>query len=73
MLTGALRSDSAGNRYVRANASVNGRDAEVVIYGRDAMYDCETGYQVLPDLTQGDFNYDPKNPGDPWTSWRSAG
>lgn len=73
MLTGALRTDSNGDHYIRAYAKVNDVDAEVAVYSLDAIFECETGYQVLPQLQPGSFQYDAKHPGEPWTSWRAFG
>lgn len=66
MLSGALRTDSEGTQYVRAQAVVNGKPAEVAVYGEGAIFECENGYQVFSGRQQGEFTYDTKNPGEPW-------
>lgn len=76
MLTGALRTDSNGNHYVRANALVNDQPCEVADYGGFAIFECTSGYQVWPSTTPGSFSYDPDHPGEPWTaaaSWNAGG
>ena len=68
MLTGALRTDSDGTQYVRAEAMVNGEPAEVAVYGKDAIFECDNGYRVTAGIRKGWFGYDEKNPGEPWES-----
>ena len=68
MLTGALRTDSEGTQYVRAKAVVNGDPAEVAVYGKDAIFECDNGYRVIAGIEKGWFDYDEKNPGVPWES-----
>ena len=68
MLTGALRTDSEGTQYVRAEAVVNGKPAEVAVYSKGEIFECENGYQVTVGRDDGHFDYDEKNPGEPWES-----
>lgn len=66
ILSGALRTDSEGTQYVRAQAVVNGEPAEVAVYGKGAIFECENGYRVTAGRDDGHFDYDTKNPGEPW-------
>ncbi len=51
---------------MRAEAVVNGRPAEVAVYGKDAIFECENGHRVTVGRDDGHFDYDEKNPGKPW-------
>ena len=67
-LTGALRTDSNGDHYVRAYAQVNGKRCEVADYGGFEIFECTTGYQIVPSTTPGEFSYGTDHPGEPWVA-----
>ena len=71
VLSGVLRTDSNGDHYVRAYATVNGELCEVADYGGFEIFECTNGYQIMPTTTPGTFIYDTNYPGDPWVAYAS--